>query len=203
MTITNGYCTLEVLKTRLGVTDTTDDTRLEQIAEAVSRAIDTYTGRHFYSASQTRYYTAERGHLLMVDDLLSVTTLATDDDGSRNYNTTWASGDYDLFPFNAQNESQARPYTQIHTTPAGTRSFPVGMAKGVKVVGAFGYASSTPRVIHEACLLMAQRIWLRKGTPFGVAGANGFGTLTLQMPNDPDIRNMLAPFVRGFVAGVG
>ena len=54
-----------------------------------------------------------------MDDLLSVTTLKTDEDGDRTYEITWATTDYDLMPYNATLESQAQPYSHLQTTPDG------------------------------------------------------------------------------------
>lgn len=53
MTVVNGYCTLDELKARLDIstTDTADDTKLEVIIQAASRAIDAKTGRRFYATT--------------------------------------------------------------------------------------------------------------------------------------------------------
>ena len=40
MAITNGYVTLASMKNYLGITDSIDDTLLEQIVESASRSID-------------------------------------------------------------------------------------------------------------------------------------------------------------------
>ena len=53
MAIVNGYCTLAELKSALRITDSTDDTLLENAIESASRRIDGYTGRFFYVMSQT------------------------------------------------------------------------------------------------------------------------------------------------------
>jgi hypothetical protein len=133
----------------------TDDAKLERMVEATSRAIDEYTGRHFYTQTATaRYFTAQEGDFLEVDDLLSIDTdgLVTDADGDRTYETTWGTTDYDRCPYNAAGVS--KPYTWLETTPGGIYSFPT-VAKGVKITGTWGYASSTPPAIKEACLLVA------------------------------------------------
>src|SRR5688500_13366975 len=101
----NLYSSLSAAKLHLGISDTTDDAKLLRILEAVSRDIDVYCARRFYVESRTRYYTARHGARLRVDDLLSVTTLETDEDGDRVYETSWATTDYDLEPYNALLES--------------------------------------------------------------------------------------------------
>lgn len=192
----NEYVTLVEFKARFypaGLVDTTDDAVIDAVREGVSRWIDTSTGRRFYAATQTRYFTGEFGDLLFVDDLLSVTTLKTDDDGDRVYETTWATTDYDLEPFNATLESQVQPYTRIRITPNGNNSFPT-TRKGVELAGSWGYSSAIPPLIREACLLQSIRIFKRKDAPFGVIGSAEMGQLMVIPKLDPDIELMLRPF---------
>lgn len=173
MSITNGYATLAGLRARLGITgvsDTADDAVLEAVIESVSRAIDDYTGRRFYAATQTRYFTPESGRRLMVDDLLSVTTLKTDDDADGTYETTWAATDYALAPYNAQLESVPQPYWRIEVTPYGVYWFPAGVQRGVQIVGSWGFSATTPDVIEQACLFQAAHEFRSQQMPLGVSG---------------------------------
>lgn len=199
MAITNGYTTLAVVKDVLGISDTGHDTELERVVEAVSRWIDGFCGRHFYSASETRYYTAEWGDWLIVDDLLTVTTLKTDENEDRTYERTWASTDYDLEPFNAATDG--RPYTSIRTAPAGLYTFPTGR-KAVQIVGSFGW-SAIPDAIEEACILQTTRIFRRKDAPFGVTGSADMGQVLAIARLDPDVRSLLnvGGLVRDWMAG--
>jgi hypothetical protein len=177
------------------ITDLDDDVRLERIIEAVSRAIDDTTKRRFYAASETRYYTARVSNVLLIDDLLSVTTLKTDDDGDRTYDETWDTDDYDLAPYNAVLDGA--PYTRIETTPQGGQRFP-GTAKGVEIVGSFGYSATTPAQIREACILWSERVYQRRHAVFGVKGSTVLGEVRLRMPApDPDVIQMLLPFLKG------
>jgi hypothetical protein len=199
LTVTNGYTTLALLRARLGFasTDTTDDTMLETIIMAVSRWIDHRTGRRFFSTtvSEIRYYTAEWSDLFQCpDDIINITTLATDGDGDRVYETTWAVTDYDLEPVNASLDSQ--PYTRLRITPAGRYSFPVGVGEGVKIMGKFGYGATAPGLISEACLLQSERVYKRKDAPFGVLGAAEMGQMMVVPKLDPDVDMMLAGFRR-------
>jgi hypothetical protein len=170
---------------------------LDSVITAVSRLIDQYCGRRFYTTSsdETRYYTAvDAGLFLCPDDIVSLTMLATDGDGDRVYEDTWAATDYDLEPFNASLDSQ--PYVRIRVTPDGLYSFPT-IRKSIKLVGKFGYASTTPAMIKEACLLQCERLFKRKDAPFGVLGAGGMGqAMVLSSKLDPDVELMLWPFVR-------
>ena len=51
---------MAALKTRLGISDTTDDTTLGLVLSGVCRAIDGHCGQSFYrdALATTRYYTA-------------------------------------------------------------------------------------------------------------------------------------------------
>lgn len=192
------YCTLTKLKAYIwpdGTTpDSTNDAQLTTTITAVSRWIDNFCGRRFYTtdADETRYYTAQDGDILFLpDDVLSITTLATDDDGDRTYETTWATTDYDLLPLNAT------PYTWIEITPEGDETFPTHR-KGVKIIGKFGFCLTTqlPAAIEQACLLQCTRIWKRRDAPFGVVSNPAGGSMRLISDLDPDVQQSLEPYRR-------
>lgn len=183
------YATMTELKARLDISDSTDDDMLDNALAAVSRWIELYCGRRFDQATETRYYTAEDGDLLRVDDLVSVTTLTTDEDGDRTYETTWSATDYDLEPYNAALEN--RPYTTLAVSPSGSYSFPTG-AKSTKLVGVFGWPS-TPGPVKEACLLLTARLFKRKDAIFGALGSIETGMIRIANL-DPDVQTLLAPY---------
>lgn len=136
----NLYAFRADLKSRLGIAaaDTDDDALIDAALLAASRAIDSWTGRQFFVSQQTLYVTAQRAsELLLGVDLLSVTTIKTDEDGDRTYETTWASTDYDLEPANAAQASPPRPYWRITLAPEGRYSFPV-IPRGIQIVGSWG-----------------------------------------------------------------
>lgn len=191
MTISNGYCTLAELKARLGIDsgDLTDDAVLEAVIEGVSRFIDDICGRRFYTTTsdETRYYSAEDGSVLDVDDLASLTTLATDHDGDGVYETTWDSDDYVLEPYNAALDG--RPYTRIRVAPGGRYGFPT-TRRGVKIVGKFGW-STVPKPVCEAAILLSARLFKRKDAVFGVTGSAEMGQMMVIPKLDPDVAMLL------------
>jgi hypothetical protein len=81
--ITNGYTDLPTYKLRFFDGDTDDhqdDDNLNLVITTASRAIDNICHRRFYAATETRYYTTDDTFRVDIDDLLSVTTLKTDED---------------------------------------------------------------------------------------------------------------------------
>ena len=92
------YATLAELKDALSVasTDTSSDTYLQAALDATDQLINNWCERPagFVATSQTRYYTAQASDLCMVDDFVSITTLATDDAGDGTYSTVWSATDY-------------------------------------------------------------------------------------------------------------
>ena len=178
--------------TIVDVTDVQDDAKLEQVIEGISRAIDQHCKRRFYSTAEDekRYYTAIYSDRLYPGDVLSVTTLKTDDGGDGTYENSWTEDtDFYLEPFNATLDGQ--PYTKISQVASGSYSFPVKVKKGVEIDGKFGYASTTPDNIREACLLMAARLFKRKDAVFGIVGSPEMGVLRQILRDDPEIQALL------------
>jgi len=196
MAITNGYCTLAEFKQRFGITsvDSSRDADLEKVIQAASRKIDKYCGQSFYSdtGDSIKYYTAPTQYRVYVDPIQTITSLLTDDDGDQTYENTWATTDYYLLPANSP---MGWPYTYIEVTPQGNYSFPRDLRNGVKITGLFGW-SAVPDEVREACFLTANRYWMRRTAPFGVAGANEFGAPVIMTKLDPDVIEQLSPFVR-------
>ena len=119
------YATLAQFKAAVGITDTTDDSALQNVLDATDTLIDLHCDRKtgFGTASETRYYTPEAFNYVLVDDLVSVTTLQTDDNADGTYETTWSSAtDYKLAPINYALDGW--PYDRIETSVSIPRSFP-------------------------------------------------------------------------------
>ena len=193
---TNLYSTVAALKTRLSISDTTDDTTLGLVLTGVCRAIDTHCGQRFYrdSAAATRYYTAEHDDTLFIEPLVSVTSIATDTDDDGTYATTWATTDYRLMPVNAA--ADGWPYTWITLKSGGDYDF-VSCYAGVRIVGVFGWPA-VPDAIAEAALLWSERLYKRKDAPFGVLAFPEAGEMRLLEKMDPDVLTLLKPYVRWF-----
>lgn len=189
------YATLAQFKAAVGITDNTDDTALQNVLDATDTLIDLYCDRKtgFGTASETRYYTAEDYQYVLTDDLVSVTTLQTDDDANGTYETTWTSGtDYVLAPRNAALDGF--PYTEIDTSVTWPRNFPKDVYLGVKVVGVFGFPS-VPSAVVQAEIIQAGAVWNSRTAPFGVIGSADLGgILRMSRALHPEAALILEPY---------
>jgi len=194
MAITNGYCTLSELKAALRIVDNVDNTLLENSIEGASRRIDSYCGRYFYQQTKTvKIFARNELQVFLRDDLVSITTLNTDDAGNQTFSGTWtANTDYALEPYNA--DLLGIPYYRV--TAVGGKTFPFFIAPplpGVRITGVWGYPT-VPDDVREACVLLAARGFARYNAALGVVG---FGDMALQVRAvDPDVRDYLNGYVK-------
>ena len=173
------------------------DATLESIIETSSRFIDKYCQRQFYSATSTRYYDTNNTDEVFTDDILSVSTLKTDQDGDGTFETSWTENtNFVLYPYNAVADS--KPYTRVKRTEQSGYEFPATIRKCVQIYGSFGFCTTAnlPKVIKEACILQSIKLFKRKDAPFGVAGTNQFGVITHVPELDPDIKMLLDSYRR-------
>jgi hypothetical protein len=185
------YATVIELKVRLGITDTANDADLTNILAAASAAIEADRRRQFAAtASETRYYQAVTANLCPIDDLLTLSSLKTDNNEDYTFGYTWASTDYQLLPVNGP--AKGEPYTAIRRKPNGSYAFPTEHA-GVLVTGTFGYSATVPAAIKEAAILIAMRVWKRKDVLFGITGGADLGVAVAVVPilKDGEIRLLL------------
>lgn len=188
MALTNAYCTLVEFQDHVmanGGPDFTsvDHGNMEIAIQAASSWLDDYFDTTFYAVTATQYFTARWYDLLHVPDLLTVTTLKTDEDGDGTYETTWTTSDYRLEPVNAAARRNPIPYRQIRIKEvSGSYNFPTGVEYGVEIAGTWGYctAANRPAEIKQWTLLMAHRLWRRKDAIFGIAGTPALGVQVVQ-----------------------
>jgi hypothetical protein len=189
------YALLSEFKQAVGITDNTDDAALQSVLDATDTLIDLYCDRKtgFGTATETRYYTAEDYEYVLTDDLVSVTTLQTDDDANGTYETTWTVGtDYVLAPRNAALDGF--PYTEIDTSVTWPRNFPKDVYLGVKVVGVFGFPA-VPAAVKQAEIIQAGAVWNSRTAPFGVIGSADLGgILRMSRALHPEAALILEPY---------
>ena len=189
------YATLAEFKAAVGITDTVDDGALQSVLDATDTLIDLHCDRKtgFGTATETRYYTAEDYEYVLTDDLVSVTTLQTDDDANGTYETTWTSGtDYVLAPRNAALDGF--PYTEIDTSVTWPRNFPKDVYLGVKVTGVFGFPS-VPAAVKQAEIIQANAVWASRVSPYAVVGSADLGgILRMSRALHPEAALILEPY---------
>ena len=188
MSITNGYCALSQLKGRLNITDGNDDTELEKCIEAASRFIDRDRRRVFYTTSEARYWTPRHADKLWIDDATTITTVEVATNTGLTYSEWTADTDYLTEPFN----SVDGPVQTIVLAPASSKYFVPFLRKTAKMTATWGYASSVPKEIEQATILLAIYTWLRKDAPFGNAGFAALGEIAANP-------NMMPADVRGLI----
>lgn len=201
MAITNGYATLNEIKNFLSITDSVDDTLLENMVEAASRSIDRIANRRFYqdSTASARQYRVNSPVVLYTDDISGTTGLIvkTDDDGDGTFETTLTlNTDYIMDPLTAN--ALGRPFTQV-TIVSNTETFPIfpglfqnGLRPGVQVTAKWGWPS-VPDDINQACLILTADLYKRKDSPGGILGLGDLGAIRMS-PLGRDVTAMVRAY---------
>ncbi|CAB4173832.1 gp6 domain containing protein [uncultured Caudovirales phage] len=202
MAITNGYATLAEAKAYLNIVDSIDDTMLESMVEAASRAIDNIAGRRFYldTSASARLYRGTNPYILTVDDFGSTTglALALDTGGDGTYETVLTyNTDYVVEPFNAI--AMGKPYTQI--TLVGGQLLPwllPNLRPSVQLTAKWGYPT-VPDDISQACLILTADMYKRKDSVGGNLGISELGAIRMS-PLGRDIAAMTRAYRREVIA---
>jgi hypothetical protein len=193
--VANEYATLVELKTarKIPLSDTADDTALTRALTRASRAIDDRTGRRFWLDGTTSARTGATrgrvapddgdGELLLVDDIASTTDLVVElGDG-----TTWtAVADFFPEPDNALTDSRAITGLRRDRGLWCT-------SRRWRITAVWGWPA-VPDPIAEATVLLANRRFMRRDSPEGVAGWSNEGPVRVSR-FDPDIEDLVAPYV--------
>lgn len=135
--------------------------------------------------------------VLLVDDFfLTNQTFSTITITDYTTSTSYTSSSNRGYPFNADSKGEA--FTGI-VFAAGT-GLPTAEAQLV-VTAKWGYVTSIPAAIKNACLLQASRYFKRIDSPFGVAGLDGQGfVMRLRAELDPDVAQMVSTWRRWWAA---
>lgn len=189
------YCTPAELKSRTGISDSYDDAEILNACRAVSRWIDEHCDRVFARRTVTQQLETCGNYSLQTPDLVSVTTLKTDDDGDGVYETTWSTSDYELQPVGASTLLEARPYTAI--AAVGSRLFPIPYGNTrrarAELTAVLGWPA-LPAAVAEAAAILAGDYLSLTGMKFGVAGYGDYGVVRARI-SSPALA-MLAPYRR-------
>ena len=203
---TTAYATVDDMIHAMDKSTTTTYSALERTVmarclDSASRAVDGVCRRSFWQtdAGTVQYYTPYNFERLRVRDLVSVSALATDEDGDLVYELSWTSSEYLLYPIDAATaDAVARPYTEIRAsmaTGSAKYAFPVGREKSVKVTGVWGWPS-VPDVIRDVTILEALRSYEQFQAPSGVITNSTAGTFTITPAIHPTSAARLKPYIR-------
>lgn len=200
MTTETNYCTLAYAKEVIEpeITDSGDDTRIENLIGVSSRSIDTEANRFFYQTEAGTELVVEPGaspyELYVGHDIVSLTEVAIDWDRDGTYEETWAGTDWELEPYDAA--LQSKPYWQVHAI--GDYLFPrrglIRPIPRIKLTGTFGWPA-VPEPIQHAAAMLTIRLLKRATSPLGIAGFSPEVPVYVRN-TDPDIARMVHPYRR-------
>lgn len=171
------------------------DAWIPLVNEAASRAVDSHTRRQFglidtpvEMICPDITYRGDRGrYVVAIPDLMTEVGLVIEVAGQ-----TVTDG-YRLEPSSAALDG--KPWTRLALPIGASYSWYPDEAEAA-VTARWGW-STTPVTIKAAELLQVQRFYMRRGSPFGVAGSPDVGSeLRLLSKVDPDVGVMLADYVR-------
>jgi hypothetical protein len=194
MALGDTYITLAELKTRLGISDTVDDTLLTGATIAASRGIDGVTHRQFNKSgtATARVFEVDHPHEVVVHDFHTTTGLVVAvDDGSGSYATTWDAADYQVEPLNGLMDS--KPWVYEWITAVGSRTFPRLRRAAVRVTADWGWAA-VPGDIKEATFVLAEDIAKLRDSPFGTGGYSEYGRIRAR--KNPHVMMMIDDYIR-------
>lgn len=203
--MTTDYITTDEAVAYIGQNVSTQVEFLQDTITAASRFIDSYCGRHFGQDTATaRIFDSVDGCTVDTGDLVSVTTLKTDADGSGTYETTIASTNYQLTPAGAWAQHLAQPYSGISLLNGVTFPLPeVGGRVGlVEVTGTWGWPA-VPAQVKAACRILVAEMVKLKDAPLGVAGGSDFGVVYTRRNLPPRFTDLLADLRHVSSFGIG
>lgn len=167
------------------------------VNEAASRAVDSHTKRQFGLLADPAqvlcpdmYYRGGRW-VVSIPDLMTTVGLVVDVAG-----TTVTDG-YRLGPPTAA--IAGRPWTRLELPLDAYYTWGTDGPEAL-LTGKWGW-SAVPSTVKAAELLQVQRFYMRRGSPFGVAGSPDVGSeLRLLSKVDPDVGVMLHSYTRTAMA---
>lgn len=193
------YATLALFKTRLGITDTNDDTALTNALSAASRDIEGWCGRQFndYGSATPRVYYPDTLTTVTVDDFWigGAITVALDYSNAGSYSSILQSANYQLEPLNGIVDGTGGwPYYRIRAIQTW---YPIWYTSigdprtSIQITAQWGWAA-VPTPIVEACLMLAEETFKLKDAPYGVQGGPG----APRVQDNPRVEALLERYIR-------
>lgn len=200
----HAYVEVEEFKSTLELTGTTfADPDIRSVLVSASRALEETFGSRWWTTAagdpdEVRYYNPESHSLLVTDEIVELTELATDDQGGTTFGTVWAlNTDFVLEPLNAATDG--RPWWRIRSHPRSSRCFYPHYPRSVRVTGRFGW-ETTPEGVKVATSIIAHQVLKRKReAPYGIVNVGGEALRISRF--DSDVERAMTPYDRR--VGVG
>lgn len=192
------YINPEELKETLSLTgETFADEDIRNAISSASRGIDGACDRRFYqdAADTTRYYSPTSWRTVVIDDLSSLTSVTSDQDGDGVYEQTWATADIVTEPLNST--VRGLPITRLTVHPRNATLLAYQFPQSVKVVGKFGWPT-VPAPIQTATGILATQLLRRmREAPFGVVTVGMDAGAAMRIARtDPQIAFLIGPYTR-------
>lgn len=211
------YATPQMLRSRVGLSasDTSYDLELQTACYAASRSLESYCQRLFWRtpASEARTFVPDGADMFELDlgpynDLVTVTSVATDLDADGIFETLWTSDQYVLEPLNPQAAPERRPYTRVRAL--GAAFFPTlyyprywgvqyGHRDRVQIIGVYGWPQ-VPEGIREAARILAAQLFRMRDAPLGVAAFGDVGVARVR--SNPMVAELADPYRHPDAVGV-
>jgi len=145
----NAYASVDQLKSTAILnlsTGTVYDAPLRVLLENVSREIDRQVKRSFYSVVDTKYFSGDGSTSMLLPDVVALDTVNESTLMDGTWNSTYASTDYWLHPYDAAPTStngDAKPYTkaEISAHSNGSKDTWVRNQRNYEFVGTWGYSA--------------------------------------------------------------
>ena len=196
------YCTVSEIRAELDKSDVTDDTVLIRLIQAATRNIDRACHRldgFVADATATaRTYMGNNDNFLRVDEFVGEASVQVKPAATSSYEA-WTTSDFiecagdKRFP-DYNPAAKGLPYTALRVDPNGDYSIFYADTEypTVEVTARWGFATSVPPDIKEACIMQVVR-WLkrlRSGMSDTLASTD-LGTLMYTKSLDPDVLRIL------------
>lgn len=156
------YCSLTDLKEYLGITSTKQDTLLTRCIETAQREIETYTLKVFENSDTAstktfdanNEYISKDGYSFTIPyDLRSLSEITIDSNDVSSYIISYLSFDGIIYELGIMGTS---PYT--------FKDYSTSFYNTISITGTWGYSTTPPADIENACITLAQYIYQRKDT---------------------------------------
>lgn len=196
MALGDNYATDAELKTRLGISDSTEDAAIAAAMSTSCRNVEKYCRRQFNdagSATARRYFPLSR-EVVLVDDFHTTTglELATDNDNDGVYETVWSLDDFLREPLDGIRDGvDGWPFWKLKAVD--WQYFYCTRRPNVQLTARWGWAE-VPASIKEASLALAEEVFKMKDSPYGIAGFGEFGFVRVR--ENPKIVSMLKDYRR-------